>query len=597
MVLATADFMPSQDSVLARTGNDIDIEDDELRLDGDGETENSDLEAMTKMDESLPTWDTDHQHHHHLHHHQSAEMGRMVAPRHGEMDDPHHDHQHQYHPMMEFPDLAKQKVMAPELRRTFSMPTPAHAREESAMELPTTTAAAAAKALNRAGNRPQALELKSTQEEAHRFQIPLGPPTASDPEYKALTIGDHAEVTAFLETRFRQLQQLVCKIVAKAWIKVIEPKKQTRYPYNKGEESKPVWWPPEVRHKEPDHLMKPERINLLMTMLRCGKVPTNRLELATAEVAAFIPPDKINLLREIYRVGREEERFRCREIAGDTEIFVAATASASTLGLDDLNSPSTAGMRGSVGPSDGTPRSASTMYEAGMALQRSTSHHHHHQSQTPHFDERDPFTEGVDVPPHAYAMMPPQNFYYPGPETSFGGEPNAAIMNAAASQALSAQQFQEVQQQQMFVAQQAQARRQGPTAAARAQDPFQQQPAWPHNLDQGWAQSPSAAAAVFQQQAPIQRPDHQQEGPDVTSDFYGQAPALETPARRTHMSRQQEQQQGNLRSSPYLPTPLRPEGQFSASRNNQGVSFSDYLHSPRTGGPGPVHEEGGGDYR
>ena len=80
---------------------------------------------------------------------------------------------------------------------------------------------------------------------------------ASGAEYKPLLISNVNDVTFFLETRFRQLQQLCCKIVAKAWIKVIEPKKQTRYPYNRGEESKPDWWPDDVRHKEPDHLMKP----------------------------------------------------------------------------------------------------------------------------------------------------------------------------------------------------------------------------------------------------------------------------------------------------------------------------------------------------
>jgi hypothetical protein len=89
----------------------------------------------------------------------------------------------------------------------------------------------------------------------------LGPDAAmmtpSSAEYKPLVIGDTDEVSVFLETRFRQLQQLCCKIVAKAWIKVIEPKKQTRYPYNRGEASKPEWWPTDVRHKEPDHLMKP----------------------------------------------------------------------------------------------------------------------------------------------------------------------------------------------------------------------------------------------------------------------------------------------------------------------------------------------------
>lgn len=75
--------------------------------------------------------------------------------------------------------------------------------------------------------------------------------------YRPLLISDEEAVTTFFETRFRQMQQLTCKVVAKAWIKVIEPKKQSHFPYNRGEESKPSWWPAGARHKEPDHLMKP----------------------------------------------------------------------------------------------------------------------------------------------------------------------------------------------------------------------------------------------------------------------------------------------------------------------------------------------------
>lgn len=105
-------------------------------------------------------------------------------------------------------------------------------------------------------NRPSPLNLQRSNSQSSL----LGDGTVISPsgtEFKPLIIGNAEEVTTFLETRFRQLQQLCCKIVAKAWIKVIEPKKQTRYPYNRGEESKPEWWPNDVRHKEPDHLMKP----------------------------------------------------------------------------------------------------------------------------------------------------------------------------------------------------------------------------------------------------------------------------------------------------------------------------------------------------
>ncbi|SPO28750.1 uncharacterized protein UTRI_04628 [Ustilago trichophora] len=125
-----------------------------------------------------------------------------------------------------------------------------------------------------------------------------------------ITLANQAARTAFLELRFGQLQQGVCKTVAKAWIKIIEPKKQTRCPYNKGEAGKPDWWPAGVRHKEPDHLMKPERHALLLTILRSPKVQVARLQLATAEVVALIKADKVSLLMDVYRIAREEEKLR-----------------------------------------------------------------------------------------------------------------------------------------------------------------------------------------------------------------------------------------------------------------------------------------------
>jgi Protein of unknown function (DUF2841) len=79
----------------------------------------------------------------------------------------------------------------------------------------------------------------------------------TNPNTKILYLANTEVVDQFFETRFKQLQQLVCKVVAKAWIKVIEPKKQTNFPYNKGNDKKPPWWPDDVKHKEPDHLMKP----------------------------------------------------------------------------------------------------------------------------------------------------------------------------------------------------------------------------------------------------------------------------------------------------------------------------------------------------
>jgi hypothetical protein len=79
-------------------------------------------------------------------------------------------------------------------------------------------------------------------------------------------IGDEAEVEKFYSCRFKDMQQSSCKVMGKAFVKLVEPKKQTHHPYTKGDGKAPPWWPPttgdenvRVRHKEPDHLLKPGR--------------------------------------------------------------------------------------------------------------------------------------------------------------------------------------------------------------------------------------------------------------------------------------------------------------------------------------------------
>lgn len=141
-----------------------------------------------------------------------------------------------------------------------------------------------------------------------------------------IELKDEASRTAFLELRFSQLQQVMCKMIAKEWIKVIEPKKQTRFPYNKGEAGRPGWWPPDVRHKEPDHLMKPERHALLLAILRSPQARIARLQLATAEVVALIKAGKVSYLMDIYRVGKEEERLRAEGLDTNTPVTVEVSS-------------------------------------------------------------------------------------------------------------------------------------------------------------------------------------------------------------------------------------------------------------------------------
>ena len=137
----------------------------------------------------------------------------------------------------------------------------------------------------------------------------IAPRPSTPTSMHTLTLTPDA-VDNYYSSRFAALQQATCKLVVKAWIKVIEPKKQMKYPYNKGEELKPAWWPEGVRHREPDHLSKTERLTLLSSIVRSPLITVSRLELSTAEAAAFISRPRLAILREVYLVAKEEERKR-----------------------------------------------------------------------------------------------------------------------------------------------------------------------------------------------------------------------------------------------------------------------------------------------
>lgn len=83
-----------------------------------------------------------------------------------------------------------------------------------------------------------------------------------------IPIHDQLALVRFYENALENLQQVNCRILAKAYIKLVEPRKQVNYPYNgrkavggrtiqfDPEETKPPWWPSQVQHREPDHLPK-----------------------------------------------------------------------------------------------------------------------------------------------------------------------------------------------------------------------------------------------------------------------------------------------------------------------------------------------------
>lgn len=84
----------------------------------------------------------------------------------------------------------------------------------------------------------------------------------------SLPIQDPGAMVHVYEKAFENLQQTNCRILAKVYIKWLEPRKQVNHPYNgrksvggitvqlDPEETKPSWWPSQVRHREPDHLLK-----------------------------------------------------------------------------------------------------------------------------------------------------------------------------------------------------------------------------------------------------------------------------------------------------------------------------------------------------
>ncbi|KAI1645396.1 uncharacterized protein F4817DRAFT_317894 [Daldinia loculata] len=178
------------------------------------------------------------------------------------------------------------------------------------------------------------------------------PTASSSPSKRGLTIRDDKAVWTFYEERFKTIQQSACKLIAKAWVKAVEPKKQSTHPYTGADEKAPDWWPKpwgptrehKVRHKEPDHLYKRERVHLLNHILRMIVEPNHtqhpsiqklylnvsKLEEVTNEALSSFFTDKDNpsnlqkkpYLKEIFKVAHLEERYKDGQIDGSTVVYV-----------------------------------------------------------------------------------------------------------------------------------------------------------------------------------------------------------------------------------------------------------------------------------
>ncbi|KAJ6191078.1 hypothetical protein N7519_001099 [Penicillium mononematosum] len=111
-----------------------------------------------------------------------------------------------------------------------------------------------------------------------------------------ISITDRALLRKYYEKAFQNLQQTNCRALAKAYIKLVEPRKQMVFPYN-GADSR-----------------RGERIRLLIHILcelrTSRRVTARKLREADQAIRRHIfPAERLCILDEIYRVRREEEDF------------------------------------------------------------------------------------------------------------------------------------------------------------------------------------------------------------------------------------------------------------------------------------------------
>ncbi|KAJ5111376.1 hypothetical protein N7532_001911 [Penicillium argentinense] len=168
------------------------------------------------------------------------------------------------------------------------------------------------------------------------------PPATPTPGRTILRVGNRNLLRQYYEKAFEEFQQLNCRAIAKSYIKLVEPRKQVHFPYNGRkvisgvsrdvgpERTKPAWWPEGVLHKEPDHLLKPARLKLLVHILCELKdshgVTADKLREAGQDVRRTIdPPSRLQVLDEIYFVRRMEEQYLDGEIDGNTLVAVTYT--------------------------------------------------------------------------------------------------------------------------------------------------------------------------------------------------------------------------------------------------------------------------------
>ncbi|KAF9886910.1 hypothetical protein FE257_011033 [Aspergillus nanangensis] len=172
----------------------------------------------------------------------------------------------------------------------------------------------------------------------------------------ALPVRNHNLLRRYYEKAFESLQQINCRILAKAYIKLVEPRKQVNYPYNgrkiisgssqqfDPELTKPAWWPSGVTHREPDHLLKAERIRLLVHILcelrGSHTITVDKLKEADQSIRRqILPTERLQVLDEIYNVREEEENYLDGRTDGQAVVCVSRVHLPDIAEMQTLGSP------------------------------------------------------------------------------------------------------------------------------------------------------------------------------------------------------------------------------------------------------------------
>ncbi|KAL3477500.1 hypothetical protein BJX99DRAFT_269764 [Aspergillus californicus] len=176
----------------------------------------------------------------------------------------------------------------------------------------------------------------ATSNPIHAWEPPSPTPSIKRSTFR---VGQTKLLRAYYEKAFDCFHQLNCRVIAKAFVKLVEPRKQVSHPYNgkktvagstqtlDPESTKPKWWPSGVKHKEPDHLIKPERIRLLVHILCELKdshgITAEKLKDAGQDVRRqIVPALKLQVLDELYYVRAMEELYLDGKLSSDTAIHV-----------------------------------------------------------------------------------------------------------------------------------------------------------------------------------------------------------------------------------------------------------------------------------